>query len=142
MNVGFGIPEGYNTASSLALRNAITGTFPNYSLDFSKVLVSSGSLPQSHTVTVTKLTGTQVEVKWDPSVWTNGSPVDLVHVAFLNAETKMLVYDQAQATRSQGILEIHLPEVWLGANVHVWFFFTTTDGRQSSVSQYLGILKL
>jgi hypothetical protein len=140
--IGFCDTRGFNLAVSYALRNAVTGTYPDLSIDYAKVLLSSGSLQQSSAVNVSKLTGTKVAIVWDPVVWANASPDDTVHLAFLNPDNKTVVFVQAQAIRSLGRLEPELPSIWVGSNVHSWIFFTSPDGQQSSVSQYIGTVQL
>jgi hypothetical protein len=139
---GFGGTNGYSQAYSLALRNAITGTYPAFSINYAKVMLSSGSLPQSPSVNVTKGAGTDVTVEWDVSVWTNGSPDDLVHICFLNDSTKAVVYSQAQVIRSAGQSAIVLPAVWAGAVIHCWIFFASPGSQKCSVSQYIGTVAL
>ena len=140
VNIGFGGRLGYSKATSLALRNAVTGIYPDLSIDFSKVLVASGSLPQSPNASINVVAGTGAQITWDVATWSNGSVDDLVHIGFLNPETHMPVFVQAQAIRQEGAITAELPVIWRGATIHAWLFFTSNDYQLSSVSQYLGTI--
>jgi hypothetical protein len=138
ISIGFGSKNGFNQATSLALRNAVTGNYPDFTLNYSKVIISSGSLPQSPAASASVQPNMNVLVNWDDTVWSNGSPDDVVYVAFLNPVTKTAVFVEALAKRQDGKLTAVLPSTWSGANIHAWLFFTSDDRQLSSVSQYLG----
>ena len=138
ITVGFGDKRGYYQAASFALRNAISGTYPDLSINYPKIVLSSGSLPQSPALSIAAPGNMNVSVSWDKTVWSNGSSDDPVFVAFLNPVTQMVVFAEAQAKRDDGTLNVLMPGPWLGATIHVWLFFTSIDRKQSSVSQYIG----
>lgn len=138
--IGFGSKAGFYGAVSYALRNAVEGVYPNFSINYGKMLVSSGSLPQSPEVTVTVVAGVGVDISWDTATWNTGSPDDSVYIGFLNPAMLMPYFDEAKGTRKDGKLTVTLPEVWKGATVHGWLFFVSPDGQLSSVSQYLGAI--
>jgi hypothetical protein len=140
ITVGFGDKRGYYQAASFALRNAVTGTYPDLSINYPKIILSSGSLPQSPAVTIAAPGDMNVSVSWDKTVWSNGSSDDPVFIAFLNPVTQMVVFSEAQAKRDDGTLNVLLPAPWLGATLHVWLFFNSVDRKQSSVSQYAGTI--
>jgi len=138
--VGFGSKQGYNQATSVALRNAIAGTYPELSINYAKVVIASGSLPQSPNVEIAYVANSGANVSWDSETWTSGSPNDAVHIAFLNPVTQMAVYMAGQATRQNGVLTAELPATWRGATIHAWIFFTSADYQLTSASQYLGTI--
>lgn len=138
--IGFGSKAGFYGAVSYALRNAVEGVYPNFSINYGKMLVSSGSLPQSPEVTVTVVAGVGVDISWDTATWNTGSSDDSVYIGFLNPDMLMPYFDEAKGTRKDGKLTVTLPEVWKGATVHGWLFFVSPDGQLSSVSQYLGAI--
>ena len=89
-------------------------------------------------VNISAFANMSADVTWTTDTWTNGSVTDAVHIAFLNPDTQMAVYMEAQAKRADGKLTVQLPGTWKGVTLHVWFFFTSADFQQSSVSEYLG----
>ncbi|MDR3326517.1 MAG: DUF6266 family protein [Prevotellaceae bacterium] len=54
----------FNAATSYTLANAIIGTYPDYEIDPSKVLVSRGSLTPAANASATS-TGGSIEFSWD-----------------------------------------------------------------------------
>jgi hypothetical protein len=140
ITVGFGSKDGFNQAVSIALRNAFLGNYPDFTINYSKVIVASGSLPQSSSALVSAQQDMNVLVNWDTTIWKNGTGLDDAQIAFLNADTQMVIFVEAQAKRQDGKFTAILPASWKGETIHTWLFFTTTDGQQSSVSQYLGTI--
>lgn len=59
----------FNAAMSYIVKNAVSGAFPNYALDFSRVLVSRGSLtqPSSPNVSMSASRGTTTAVRAMPN---------------------------------------------------------------------------
>jgi hypothetical protein len=138
ITVGFGSKNGYYQAVSLAIRNATEGSYPAFSVNYAKVVLSSGSLPQSPAVSISASGNMNVAVAWDTTVWSTADASDPVYVAFLNPLTQMVIFTEAQAKRGDGAVTILLPAPWLGATLHAWLFFTSANRKLSSVSQYLG----
>jgi hypothetical protein len=138
ITIGFGDKRGYYQAVSLALRNAISGIYPDFSINYARIVLSSGSLPQSPLVSLSALTNMNVSVNWDITLISSGTSNDVVYAVFLNPVNQTLVFSEAQAVRDDGTLTVILPAPWLGATIHSWLFFISADRKQSSVSQYLG----
>jgi hypothetical protein len=136
--IGFGDKHGHYQAASLALRNAISGVYPDFSINYAKIVLSSGSLPQSPLVSLSALANMNVSVNWDKTLISSGTAIDFVYVVFLNPVNQTFVFSEAQAIRDNGTLTVILPAPWLGATIHSWLFFTSADHKQNSVSQYLG----
>jgi hypothetical protein len=142
ITIGFGSVKGYNTASSLALRNAVAGNYPDFTLDYSKVTLSSGSVSSTPVAHLVKKTGTTVTADWDTTQFSNGKETDRVNLVFMNTFTKMVYFSQEQTARSTGKLDVSLPSPWTGNEIHSWLFFTSTAGDDHSVSQYLAKITL
>lgn len=138
--IGFGGLYGFYSAVSYALRHAVVGDYPDFSLDYAKVLVSTGTLPQSVNVGIAVVANTGAEITWNTETWSTGSADDMIYIGFLNPATQMPVFVEAQARRNEGRLTVPLPRTWVGATIHAWLFFVSPDGQQSSVSQYLGTI--
>ena len=72
LNLGFSDKKlnkitGYNAAVREFINNAITGEYPDFSVDYSKMQLSKGALNQLKQVTITPL-GNELTVKWSPIV--------------------------------------------------------------------------
>jgi len=140
INFGYGSNDGYNAASSIALRKAIKGEYPEFTLDYSQVMVASGTLPLAFNITLVAQADANVYLTWDTTVWTKGSDNDLVHVAFLNPLTGITYFAEGRTTRETGALTLQLPLLWKGETIHAWLFLISPDNEQRSVSQYLGTI--
>ncbi|WP_256009357.1 DUF6266 family protein [Desertivirga xinjiangensis] len=142
LNVGFkgqktGKATGYNMALQHFLSNAIKGTYPAYTVDFSKMLISKGNLMKSPSAAVAADAG-DLKISW--------SPLTTLYGAFADDEATGLIYNPAKniylpvggATRAEAELLVTLPADFDGDTLHVFLFFTNRDGSKRSESVYAG----
>ena len=133
----------FHHAVSLALKYAVTGTSPNFSLDYTKLIMSQGSVYVAKQLTAAKTTGTSVKVDWVCSSGkTSGLDTDNVSLVFFNETEKEAVLKQNCAQRSANTIEVELPAEWAGGNVHSWIYFSLADGSRNSLSQYISEVQL
>lgn len=137
----FGGNQGVSTGVSLAFK-ALEGEYPDFSINYSKLIISLGNVNTSGLLNVTKLAGTTLKFEWDTTIGFQGDDNDLVSIVLLNAETKIGQIYQNNIKRIEGSTEIILPEVWLGQQVHSWIFFSTPNGNSNSNSQYIDLVQL
>lgn len=104
----------FNAAMSYTLANAITGNYPDYDIDPSKVLVSCGSLlPASNTDIDTS--GGNITLMWDDnSGISNAKATDKAIVAIVNPIKGEAVCDTAGAKRMTGSQSVSIPADWTG----------------------------
>lgn len=139
--VTFANKHGKNKAVSLAYKNCIVGEYPNYALDYSKLIFTIGSLDIAELVTANISEGTTVNLKWDVSVFTQSNPNDTINLIFFNEAKKMGILKQKLAERSLGSVEVEIPSIWAGADIHCWIYFTSPNGINSP-SQYVSLIQL
>lgn len=139
--ITFGGNQGVSTGVSLAFK-ALEGEYPDFSINYSKLILSLGNVNTSGLLNVTKLAGTTLKFEWDTTIGFQGDDNDLVSIVLLNAETKIGKIYQNNIKRIEGSTEILLPEVWLGQQVHCWIFFSTPNGNSNSNSQYIDLVQL
>jgi len=133
----------FHHAVSLALKNAVTGTSPNYSLDYTKLVMSEGSVYGASQLTAAKTTGTSVSVNWVSSLLpTSALATDNVNLIFFNEAAKEVVLKQNCALRPADTIEVDLPAEWSGANIHTWIYFSLADGSRNSLSEYISEVQL
>ena len=136
----FGGHMGIRYVISDAYKNAISGEYPNFELDLSKVKMSEGSL---YTVTNTAMEkdGTaKFKVSWDTTVLDGTDPNSLTSFVFFNEDTRQVYTCSGNATLMEGTVTIDMPVIWNEANIHVWLYFVSADGLRKSNSQYIGSL--
>lgn len=134
--IGFGSKKGYYEAISWVLKNAITGVSPNFTIDFSKVKIASGSLSKARSSQITAAAGNVVTVEWDSVLWGEGSLDDLAHVVYVDPLAGAYLHFATNAKRQDGEFTTTLTGVPAGITLHVWLFFAFEDQR--SDSQYAG----
>ena len=128
-----------NAAFSYNFDNAITGTSPDYSIDYAKALVSRGDLPNASGVAAT------VTNKTLHFTWTDNSGLGMAQAtdeAVLVAYCKnynLTLYSIGAAVRSAkaGVLDV---SNFNGFTVETWIAFLNEDGSMASNSIYTGEL--
>ena len=128
-----------NAAQSYLLKNAITGTAPEFSVDPATALVSHGKLQGVMNGTASVNTG-ELTVNWqDNSARGNALATDQALLLVYNptkAESIEVLQDAVQ--RSAGTMELVLPGDFTGDTVHVYLAFKAADASKVSNSSYLG----
>ena len=129
-----------NAAMSYTLKNAITGTYPDYKIDFAKMLISRGSLTPAANGLATAA-GCNVSISWDNnSNVGSAKPTDKALIVVLNptkGETITVTAGEKRSTTG-GQGTVFLPTNWTGDEVHSYLGFISEDGREVANSVYLG----
>jgi hypothetical protein len=147
-NLGF-IQKGYkayavgktefNAAMSYVLNNAIAGTAPNFSVDYSLALLSRGSLPGVLNGATDLATAGQVTFSWDDnSTGINANSTDQAMVLVYNPSKKESIAILDGADRTTGTQVVTIPDGYAGDTVELFMAFVTPNGNQVSNSVYLG----
>ena len=143
VNVGFGSVKrgkasGFNMAIKALLDNAIVGVYPDYEIDYSRVLLAKGSLSALDGFTVTP-GPLSLEISWSNDVIpTNGFVSDVLTVLVHDPLTGNFVAGPPDILRSAMSGTVALPSDWLGREVHVYMYFVSQEGGQVSNSVYGG----
>lgn len=130
--------SGFNAAMAYNLKNAISGTYPAYEIDYSKALVSRGSLPGAlNPGAVAGATG-QINFTWDDnSLDTNSMPDDKAVLVIYNSFRNQVVTVIGSSTRASGMDSITLPVQFTGENVECYIAFTDATESVTSDSQWV-----
>jgi hypothetical protein len=128
---------GKNYGQSIIQRDAIIGTYPDFQIDYSKVLLSQGKLPRvKKPVTAPEANGI---LKFS---WTNDAGKRL---AKANDQAILIAYcpeeDEAEyafgPARDAGTGTLDLSE-FSGKKVHAWLSFMSANGKLLANSVYCG----
>lgn len=137
-----------NVAVQYHLNNAVTGTSPNFTIDFSKVVLTMGSLESAGNITGTTVPGRKIMVSWEyiPEDFREEErgvrASDKAMLVVYDETKKYFLSSSRTATRSGGKLEVTMPRMTAaGNNLHSYFFFISSDNKSVSKSEYLGLLK-
>jgi len=129
---------GINSALSYTLKNAVTGTYPVYSIDFPSVLVSRGDLPNVLAPAVTMGAGSLLTFSW-----TDNSGVGIAEAsdkAVLVAycpQMNQSIYTTGSALRSALTDTLNLG-TFSGLLVETYIGFVSENGRNIARSIYTG----
>lgn len=131
--------SGYNVATSDFIANAITGTYPDFEIDYSKVLFSKGTLTGVYGVTVVS-EPVAVKVSWDNNSNSGTAKAsDQIVILVYNPAKGQFVYDlNTGASRNTGEDTLLIPVEFAGDTVEVWVAFMTPDKKIFSTSIYAG----
>jgi hypothetical protein len=128
---------GKNYGQSLILKNAITGTYPDFQIDYSKVLLSQGKLPKvKKPVTAPEANGI---LKF---TWTNDAGKKLakandqaILVAYCPEENETEYAFGPARNAETGTLDL---AEFSGKKVHTWISFMSANGKLLANSVYCG----
>jgi hypothetical protein len=133
----FGGQYGINKVVSIAMKTAVTGDFPDFKLDYTKLEVASGNLYNASNATLVRINENSLRLSWDTDFIINGSPDDKVNLVILNSENRFVIERYECASRSEGTIEIEIPTDWGTSYIHTWLYYSSADGKKISISQYI-----
>ena len=142
LNVGFkpyaSKQSPYNAAMSYNVSNAVTGTFPDFEMDYPNALVSKGSLLGAEDASATTDAGS-ISFAWtDNSEVSNALSTDKAMPLAFNISKGQAVFKTNGAERSTEADSLTIPANWSGDDVEVYLGFVSNDGLLVASSAYLG----
>ena len=133
---------GINKAVALTMKTAVSGEFPDFKLDYSKLPISVGNLYCTSVVKAEKINAYTLKISWNTEFIVGGSATDKVNLVFLNKKSKYVIEKNECSVRANGSVEIELPGSWAGNEIHVWIYFRSLNGNRYSSSCYIGLIQL
>ena len=130
--------KGYNKATSHIIRQAIQGEYPNYRIDYDRVVLGEGSLPNPRTFQVESPAKGLLEFTWSMELVKRGvSKSDRIFtVAYCEARHEFQYQPSGAERRDRKFLMD--VSCFSGKQVHVWFGFASPNGALVSTSVYTG----
>ena len=138
--VTFGGQYGINRAVSLAMKTCVSGEFPDFKIDYSKLQLSKGHIPVPNSQNICNITNNTFKLEWSFSEFLNEKTDDNLTIVLLNVTKKQMVYNQNIALRSSKVVEFILPEYWSESEIHAWVYFSSSNNNSFSDSKYLGLI--
>ena len=130
----------FNAAMSHTFKHAITGEYPNYTIDYAKLHVSLGNLTGVDVVTTSVLVG-KIELFWNNNSGTgNAQASDKALIVAINPAKGESAYITDGASRASGREELVMPPSWQGDEVKVYLAFISEDGKEVATSVYCGVV--
>ena len=125
-----------NKAMAANLNEAITGVSPNFSIDYSKIQYSKGSLIKPSGVSVATSSQSKLVFNWEnPGA---AAATDKLTILVYNKEKDLYVLLPGAASRSATTYTLQLPLDFADDDVHMWVSFVSADGKEVSNSFYIG----
>lgn len=147
LNLGFsdkmqGRKTGYNRALQLMMGQAITGEYPDYTVDYAEVVLAQGGLNPAPSAVLEQTAPGQLALHWDAITnrYTAFADDEVVVVVYNVSKRFMNVYDGTE--RSAGSMEIDVPVSFVGDELVAWAFMVHRDGEKTSDSVFAGTVVL
>lgn len=140
---GFGkIKQGHTTSYNLALKqilnNAITGTYPDYEIDYPYAAFSQGPISGIADIVIVPEVEKLV-MSWSTRVLkANSFLTDVVHVLVYEPASGDYVIGPPSIARGAQTADIEMPSDWAGKTVHVFVYCRTLEKKDVSDSVYAG----
>lgn len=133
----------YSSATSDALQNAITGTYPDLQLDYSNVLVARGPIRILSASPIAVQEGTGIRFTWNPD---DGFPLpdESLHkvvLIFYHPKTDSSMMKISDANRKDGTVFVDLPHL-RQTGLITWLAFYSEQSKEYSKSSYSGSIQL
>jgi len=128
---------GINSAFSYNYKEAITGDFPDYAIDYSKALVSRGNLPNALGPSVISGAGSILTWSWTDNNSSTADPNDQAILVAYCPELRQAIFTTNGAKRSGHTADLNVLS-FKGKQVETYIGFLSADGRNSSVSTFTG----
>ena len=132
-----------NTAVAELIKGGITGTSPNFVVDFDKVSYSKGELSGPWTPEIETTVAGELTFNWAAQpVSPVAQPTDQLTLVVYNPAKDKYVFLSNAAVRSALTVDLLLPLDFSGDTVHSYMFFVSQDGKQVSSTFYAGEMAL
>ena len=132
----------FNAAMSYTINNVIIGSYPDYEIAASKLLVSRGALTPAASGVAAIESGNLVFYWNDNSGVKSAKATDKALIAVLNIAKGEAITDNAGAVRATGLQTVALPAEWSGDSAEAYLGFISEDGREVANSVYLGSIAI
>lgn len=129
----------FNVFMQSNISDVITGTYPDYAIDYTKLIVAKGTLTGAESTTVTADVGHKVTVSWaDNSGTGDALATDKAMILLINPNSKKVFQDVTTKTRLNTSIQFTVPSSWVGHAVYAYVSFINEAGNRVADSVYVG----
>jgi len=130
-------PSGFNLAVRQVLADAIQGEYPNFTVDYSKLIITRGIWGTAECAEVLADNGS-LYIGWFAGVFRpNSYGDDAVCILVYEPISNTYLRSSEGVFRSHGMVAISLPETWAGKTIHTYLYCVSHQGAYSN-SVYAG----
>jgi hypothetical protein len=134
--------SGFNKAMSFNVMNAITGTYPAYSIDYAALLLSRGDLPNATAPAAASSAAGKLVFSWtDNGGLGRALATDKAFVAVYSETLKHWAFITDTAARNAGIYTLDAT-AFSGQAVQTYLGFISANGRFVSNSLFTGVVNV
>lgn len=129
----------WNAAVSYNILNAVTGSSPNFTIDYPKVLFSDGKLAKAKNMVLSTTEDARLDFAWSAAVpsMKAGAGTDKLVLVVYNPSKQEWEVSVGAAIRSALSYDLMLPVDWSGDNVQVWTSFVSADNKMTSTTKFV-----
>ncbi|HEY0175694.1 MAG TPA: DUF6266 family protein, partial [Pedobacter sp.] len=138
-----------NAAVRYHLNTAVKGAYPEYQLDYTKVVISNGNakneIDGGIDASALAVADAKVTVSWITAEHTDDNPTlpaDLACLVFYSTTKQRFVTFKGKAERSLLSTTVQIPRSFVGDNFQGYLFFVSPNRKSVSFSDYLGSFTL
>lgn len=152
ISVGYQNSSGNLTPMNVAMKyhmaEAITGVYPDYTIDYSAVVLTqprmNNEIDWVDSYAVNAAVDSKVTIAWALDKYPNAAskPTDLLYVVFYNVSKKRFMTYDGVAERSLLTTSLRVPQISDTDIIHGWAFFVSPNKKFVSRSEYLGVMNL
>lgn len=132
-----------NAAMSAIIREAVTGTYPDFSINYSAVKIARGTVAKAYNPELDTTEPDLLKFSWlnNSGIGTGSKEDDKAILAIYCPEMDVCVFtiNGAQRIAGEGSLNV---KFFKGKTVHAWIAFADATGEKTSDSLYLGVVTL
>jgi hypothetical protein len=133
--------SGHNKTFSVN-KEAITGIYPAYTIDYSKVQLIKGALMNAGGPTAASTAAGKLVFTWtDNSDGENELISDMSFVSAYNPDARRWVQKQKIATRNAGTRRLDVA-AYSGKTMQTYIGFASADNKKISDSLYIGVVNI
>ncbi len=128
-----------SAAFSYNFKAALLGEYPNFEIDYRKVMISMGTLPTMHMPQLETTAPNQIKIEWQFNpTHENADYDDQLMIVVYSRERKLVDGMIGGTRRTQKTCTFMFDERMAGHELDVYVSFWSINGRNVSNSQYLG----
>jgi len=133
----------FNMFMKSNIYDVITGVYPAYTIDFTKVIVTKGTLMGVDGGLATAIAAHKVTLDWTDNTGTGDAlATDKAMMLIINYTKKQVVQDTTTKTRVDATHDLTVPADWVGDDVHAYLSFMNAAGNKIADSTFLATITI
>lgn len=131
-----------NLAVSYHVKEAVDGVYPDFEMNFVKVVLTKGDLPGIVGGTVTPAAGGVLTIGWDDNTGGMAAETDQLIIVVYEKTNGFYHVEVDAATRNAETATVDLPLYLTGMMVQCWLSFVSQDHKKASNSLFMGTFEV